>query len=48
MSQENVELVRRMYYAFNAGDLDRLIDSFSVDRDEEIRAATRVSDAWGP
>jgi ketosteroid isomerase-like protein len=36
VSQENVALIRSMYDAFNAGDLDRLIDSFSMDAEQVV------------
>lgn len=34
MSQKNVELVRKMYDAFNRGDLDALIEGFSPDAEQ--------------
>jgi ketosteroid isomerase-like protein len=36
MSHENVTLIRTLYDAFNAGDLDALIDSFSEDAEQVV------------
>jgi ketosteroid isomerase-like protein len=36
MSQEDVALIRSLYDAFNAGDLDALIDSFSEDAEQVV------------
>ena len=36
MSQENVEVVRRAYDAFNRGDLDELAESFSPDAEQVV------------
>jgi ketosteroid isomerase-like protein len=36
MSQQNVEFLRRMYDAFNRGDLDELINSFSPDAEQVV------------
>ena len=38
MSQENVELICRVYDDFNNGDLDALIGSFSVDAEQVVAA----------
>ena len=36
MSQENVEILRRLYDAFNRGDLDKLIESFSEEAQQVV------------
>lgn len=36
MSQANVELLRRMYDAFNRGDLDELIERFAPDAEQFV------------
>jgi ketosteroid isomerase-like protein len=36
MSQDNLEIVRRVYDAFNRGDLDELIESFSLDAEQVV------------
>jgi ketosteroid isomerase-like protein len=38
MSQENVEVVRRAYDAFNRGDLDELIECYSRDAEQVVPA----------
>jgi uncharacterized protein len=46
MSQENVEIVRQMYAAFNRGDLDAFIEYWTDDID--FRAAEGAPDDHGP
>jgi ketosteroid isomerase-like protein len=36
MSQENVELVRRVFQAFNEGDLDRLLAMYADDVERRL------------
>jgi ketosteroid isomerase-like protein len=36
MSQGNVEILRKVYDAFNRGDLDELIESFSPDAEQVV------------
>jgi ketosteroid isomerase-like protein len=36
MFEKNVEIVRRLYDAFNRGDLDELIDAYSADAEQVV------------
>jgi uncharacterized protein len=46
MSEENVEIVRQMYAAFNRGDLDAVLEYWTDDID--FRAAEGAPDDHGP
>jgi uncharacterized protein len=47
MSQENVEIVRSIFEAFNRGDLDAWLDEYWTD-DIDYRAAEGAPDDHGP
>ena len=47
MSQENVEIVRDAFVAYNRGDLDALLDEYWVD-DIDYRAVEGAPDDHGP